>query len=1040
MSEFTARPNRRRFLTTVGGGGVAAAAGCLSFDGENGDGTWGGAAGERIEVVVRFPPADGDRPDGGASLATRLRRHAADAQATFLDAVADQTGVTVERRFWLADAVVVSIDPRHVSPADLAATEGVRDVHPNYATARPPDERGGADVDRSARSSATAVAGSGRTTSMVGSAPSPPDGAETTATASSTSGPGTAVRASFASASEGEVAPGVEALHADAVWDFYDVRGAGVDVAVLDTGVDPSGHDGIADALERGGWAEFDGSGERVESDPHDPDGHGTAVSGIVAGDATDDGVRYGVAPEAALHHAKVAADEVRFGAVVASLEWAIERGVDVVSIGLGPFRYAASLVEPVANARESGAVVVGAVGDAGRYASTTPGNLEPVIGVGAVDADGEVAPSSGGETVRTDRYWESSAPDAWPEEYHVPDVTAVGVDVPIAEPEGGYSRAAGTGYAAAHVAGAAALAVAAADDPDGTAVEDALVDSAVHPDREDPFALDPGHDDRYGAGIASAFLAASALLAEETVSGTVTDSNGRPLPDVEVLAEAGPSTTTDAEGRYTLVLPPGPQPVGAHGVGYDFDVTELDPATTSQWDPQLSLSEAIETAVVEGPPTRIAPGEHASATITVANVETVSVTVETEYFLDEHVLELAIDGEPAAFGDPTPVADGNPARNLEITVATGTEVPPGRFELSVAVEGTGDAVAGEIGPVYVHPDPWTLTTDAGPSLQDAVGLVAPGTTLELRGEEFWMPIEEGDRAGLVIDRPVSLVGEGDGPRIQFDGAENPDRPGVLVAANDVEIAALEVAAFDAAAAIQVGTDPQGPETAAPSGVTIHDAIVLGAADGIVARTAPALHVQGTDVTADDVGISVQGLQRTTLEGNGVHDVGVGIEVDGLTTRLAKNEVANVEDAGILVTSSTEAVDDLAVSAEPIRENAVANARRGIVVDGATDAPIEDNRLTNVEEAAIAIDGDVLGAIRSNHVEGAATGVHVGPDATTGEIADNVFENVDVAVLEDDGQDVGSSALDLALYGLTAATLGVLVLPNVRRRLGRWRS
>ena len=79
-----------------------------------------------VEAVVRFPEAP-----AGASV-DRRKRHAERSQSALWSFAAETDGVTVERRFWLTNAAVVSVDTGTVSPEALANVEGATRVHPNY--------------------------------------------------------------------------------------------------------------------------------------------------------------------------------------------------------------------------------------------------------------------------------------------------------------------------------------------------------------------------------------------------------------------------------------------------------------------------------------------------------------------------------------------------------------------------------------------------------------------------------------------------------------------------------------------------------------------------------------------------------------------------------------------------------------------------------------------------------------------------------------------------------------------------------------------
>ena len=115
----------------------------------------------------------------------------------------------------------------------------------------------------------------------------------------------------------------------------YGASGKGVKVGVLDTGVDASHPDLQGKVAD---WAEFDSNGEEVpNSQPHDTARHGTHVAGTIAGGRSS-GRWIGMAPDAKLAVA-IALDGVQGGTdaqVLAGIDWAVDRGVDVLNMSLG--------------------------------------------------------------------------------------------------------------------------------------------------------------------------------------------------------------------------------------------------------------------------------------------------------------------------------------------------------------------------------------------------------------------------------------------------------------------------------------------------------------------------------------------------------------------------------------------------------------------------------------------------------------------------------------------------------------------------------
>jgi streptogramin lyase len=260
--------------------------------------------------------------------------------------------------------------------------------------------------------------------------------------------------------------PNVTQIGAPTVWAMTDpygqpVRGDGMRVAVLDTGIDYThpdmGGGGFPNDKVIGGY-NFVNPGDP----PFDDHGHGTHAAGIIAAD----GVLLGVAPDAQLLAYKVL-DEYGSGEgsdIIAALEMAVDPdgdpltddGAHVINLSFGgpgsPFDPVSQAVDA---AVEAGAVVAAAAGNSGRDGWQTvesPGTAAQAITVGAVD----------GEDAQAEFSSLGPVPQNWTIK---PDLLAPGVEIsstvpasgPISDPTG-YLPLDGTSMATPHVAGAAAL------------------------------------------------------------------------------------------------------------------------------------------------------------------------------------------------------------------------------------------------------------------------------------------------------------------------------------------------------------------------------------------------------------------------------------------------------------------------------------------------------------------------------------------------------------------------------------------------------
>jgi serine protease AprX len=216
--------------------------------------------------------------------------------------------------------------------------------------------------------------------------------------------------------------------------------GAGVGIAIIDSGVAPS-HDDLGSA-----------SGQRVDqfvdfingqTTRYDDYGHGSHVAGIVAGNGFDSsGARSGIAPAARLIVLKVLDNQGRgrISDVIAALDYAVSHkdalNIRIVNLSVATGVYESYNSDPLTlaarNAVSAGIVVVAAAGNNGRGASgstqyrgvTAPGNAPWVLTVGASSHMGTVA--RGDDTIAA---FSSRGPGAV--DYGAkPDIVAPGVGI----------------------------------------------------------------------------------------------------------------------------------------------------------------------------------------------------------------------------------------------------------------------------------------------------------------------------------------------------------------------------------------------------------------------------------------------------------------------------------------------------------------------------------------------------------------------------------------------------------------------------------
>jgi subtilisin family serine protease len=161
-----------------------------------------------------------------------------------------------------------------------------------------------------------------------------------------------------------------------AVWGAYNARGAGVKVAVLDTGYDPA-HPDLKDKLA--GFAEFDEHGQVVAGKDtvaaaYDDGTHGTHVAGTILGGRAS-GRWIGMAPEAKILSGLVLKGGVGSSEqILAGMQWAVDQGADVISMSLGGLDMNPDVFDTytlaILNASRLGIPVVAAIGNEGAVIS----------------------------------------------------------------------------------------------------------------------------------------------------------------------------------------------------------------------------------------------------------------------------------------------------------------------------------------------------------------------------------------------------------------------------------------------------------------------------------------------------------------------------------------------------------------------------------------------------------------------------------------------------------------------------------------------
>jgi len=230
----------------------------------------------------------------------------------------------------------------------------------------------------------------------------------------------------FAAESRARLVRAAALRQIDRDWAWGGSNGAGVKVAIIDSGIEGS-HPVVKGRLVESVTVEIvDEEARVVPDEPIDMYGHGTACAGIVVG----------LAPEVELYSVRVLGADLRGkgAAFLAGLEWAVERGVHAMNLSLSskserlfPFFH-----EVVDQAYFRQVALVCAV-------NNVPGLSYPSTFSSVFSVAAHAIPAP--ETF----FYNPSPPVEW---------GAWGVDVPIGWKDGGTTVATGNSFAAPHVCG----------------------------------------------------------------------------------------------------------------------------------------------------------------------------------------------------------------------------------------------------------------------------------------------------------------------------------------------------------------------------------------------------------------------------------------------------------------------------------------------------------------------------------------------------------------------------------------------------------
>lgn len=290
---------------------------------------------------------------------------------------------------------------------------------------------------------------------------------------------------------------GLKQLDIPKVWETS--KGRDINIAVLDTGVHGD-HPALAGQVKD--FIVVDPLGRRITTNAtFDCDQHGTHVCGTIAGGKTFDGVSIGVAPEANLFVAGVLVGRATLRTLLEGISWAIEKGADIINMSLG-FSYYEPLFTEVFSLliEQYGILPVVAIGNENHGNCSSPGSAYNAFSVGAME---KMSGRKFGVS-----FFSSGASLVFPgaEPYALvtkPDIVAPGAQIyscipPEKRADGvyEYTYMDGTSMATPHVAGVAALLMAAKPEVPVREIIGALKETAKHPD-----GIERRPDNRWGHG-----------------------------------------------------------------------------------------------------------------------------------------------------------------------------------------------------------------------------------------------------------------------------------------------------------------------------------------------------------------------------------------------------------------------------------------------------------------------------------------------------------------------------------------------------------